>query len=1779
MRSAFFRRRARLGMLCLPAVLVLFLGVNAPAQNQQFVTPGPNVNIVGPTPNPDFDRIPDWRLKQQHEPSCVVRPNNPAYILCAFNDMRASDWPSIQGDGWIGVAESNDFGKTWKSRLAPGYIGHPTSSIGQGFAADPALVAIPGMGTPGMSVLSYIASFRDSDQGVLALQRYVDFNQEDGDFNKPETSVRIIDLGTEGRFIDKVASLYAVKETQSGDTGQSQPKITQSISVEGVAEPIEVTTPDGVIVVAYSVFTGSGNSVKLYAIVCEDNGATCANPKKVSEELNIVTGVSLAYLPGKGISLTYRRSRDSNDTDAIVHAFSSNLGKSWAKTETTFPICPFDQQASAVTFRNFTFPWMADDGERVWVFSADRVVYDETEGRWRSTAAVGGCEQLAGAPAGTYPGIPRIVGMSSTDGKNWYGSAEHPDEPFILDLNLSDNGSGIDRATGPVAIGPGGSPAGYQVLPFAHGTKGRVDVAWWDTRREEATRSRPADEIPLIYDYNVPGARIFRSADVYMTRIEGCSVTTARGACTPRQPIDDGLLSPVRVSNYDTIVLPDGTVQEAQTNRLNLRTHASGTLAYNGDYGSIATPLLRKTPSGRWIQNSLPEQPDESGSFLAKENVFVAWGENRDIRIGDPFATQLLFAPVQGTQAPGLQAPGLQAPGFQAPGFQAANDEEDAEAMLAGTTRQTPELEAVTEPDDDPTQPDDSPAFCSSVNFSLSRSRDTNVYSSLVEDVPTLVALTQSRRFNTVQRMFPLVISNPGTQPAAYCLKIMNQPADYACTSPSNCSPARASFDPLPAFNYFDDILLQEAPRRTLLDVPVGAQASAARSAFVTSSDASTVIRVNAYEGSCPEDSVSFGDLISTVELSDGKLFDPVFCEGKTDPDSPDYDPACDSVENSEAHNISLASPGLQAPILQAPGLQAPGLQAPGFQAPGYQAPGLQAPGYQAPGLQAPGYQAGSLTSPGLQAPGFQAPSLQAAAEGDGDIVYQDVVYVVTADGNVTTTYSGDVALFGLDPESHQVQLIAWSPNIQNTTEQDGLGGCLLAPTADNEILATADLVAPGLQAPGLQAPGLQAGSLGDVALPTAFTPEDQKPYDGALSFAAQPGEQVVITARIWATGDSKTELQRLDACYQAAENNEPLPAGCSPQDGKGIAAKIAFGAAAHGCSTLDVDTGQPGDPDFSEQIDCIDTGFEKIAPPDLIPPEFFPADGGTVTYEATSPAGAPVPTPGTLPDSISVTDPNLDPTSVGCTSTTVDIQDGTTVFPFGDTGVTCTASDTEGNIASAGITVSVADFTDPVTSVTGSFTGIEATGPDGAAVSFTVSATDNTATQTACTATGVTIIEDAATPGLFSGTFDVGTTGVSCTTTDQGGNSVIDSFDVLVVDTTPPVVTVSTTPVDTSAVEATGSSGAPVSFTVSAVDLYDPSLSSACVIDPDGTVITTPYNFPLGTTSVICTGTDSSGNAASASFSVTVVDTTAPDITVPGAIGVEATGPDGAIVDFDGTTSFDVTATDSVDDDVDIVCTPASGSIFALGTTTVECTATDDGGNTATASFDVTVQDTTPPGFDPPLTDINATASGLDGAQVAFTATASDLVDTSVDVACTIPDGSGGTTTVVSGDTIPLGTTTVTCTATDNGLLGDDQPPLNTTTGTFDVTVALGATGVTPNQNPNNLKSGSSIPLVWAWLDGSGRPVSVGDGNQKLEVYTGSCANLGPLVFDEDPGSSGFQQQGDGSYKFNFLAKSEQNGEDLPAERGGSPYCAIVTLIVDGQDAQSQVGDLKLKP
>jgi hypothetical protein len=100
------------------------------------------------------------------------------------------------------------------------------------------------------------------------------------------------------------------------------------------------------------------------------------------------------------------------------------------------------------------------------------------------------------------------------------------------------------------------------------------------------------------------------------------------------------------------------------------------------------------------------------------------------------------------------------------------------------------------------------------------------------------------------------------------------------------------------------------------------------------------------------------------------------------------------------------------------------------------------------------------------------------------------------------------------------------------------------------------------------------------------------------------------------------------------------------------------------------------------------------------------------------------------------------------------------------------------------------------------------------------------------------------------------------------------------------------------------------------------------------------------------CSATDSDGYTANGSFKVTVKDTTPPEITgVPADQTVKATSSSGAVVTYTSPT-----AKDKVNGNVTVNCSPASGATFPLGTTTVNCSATDTKGNTAKASFKVSV-------------------------------------------------------------------------------------------------------------------------------------------------------------------------------------------------------------------------------
>jgi hypothetical protein len=282
-------------------------------------------------------------------------------------------------------------------------------------------------------------------------------------------------------------------------------------------------------------------------------------------------------------------------------------------------------------------------------------------------------------------------------------------------------------------------------------------------------------------------------------------------------------------------------------------------------------------------------------------------------------------------------------------------------------------------------------------------------------------------------------------------------------------------------------------------------------------------------------------------------------------------------------------------------------------------------------------------------------------------------------------------------------------------------------------------------------------------------------------------------------------------------------------------------------------------------------------------------------------------------------------------------------------------------------------------------------------------------------------------------------------------------TLHVLSGDTTPPTLTV---PADITA-EATSASGAVVIFSATATDLVDPSPVVTCT-PPSGST------FPLGATTVSCTAQDASGNTSDAkTFKVTVVDTTPPTLTLPADITEEATSASGAVV------TFSATATDLVDGSVAVTCVPASGSTFPLGTTKVDCSATDAHSNTATGSFNVTVQDTTPPTLTLPA-DITEEATSASGAVVTFSATATDLVDGSVAVTC-VP---------ASGSTFPLGTTKVDCSATD--------AHSNTATGSFNVTVQVQPSGfyqpVDMGSNVyNSVKGGSTVPIkfeIFAGID-----------------------------------------------------------------------------------------------
>jgi len=317
------------------------------------------------------------------------------------------------------------------------------------------------------------------------------------------------------------------------------------------------------------------------------------------------------------------------------------------------------------------------------------------------------------------------------------------------------------------------------------------------------------------------------------------------------------------------------------------------------------------------------------------------------------------------------------------------------------------------------------------------------------------------------------------------------------------------------------------------------------------------------------------------------------------------------------------------------------------------------------------------------------------------------------------------------------------------------------------------------------------------------------------------------------------------------------------------------------------------------------DTTAPVVTPPANVTAEATSANGAVVSYAVATASDA-----------------------VGVTSLTYSKGNGTT-FAIGTTTVTATAKDAANNTGTGAFTLTVRDTTGPVITVPANFTA-EATSANGAAVSFSVSASD--------AVDGVSPVTAAPVSGS---TFLLGTTTVNVSATDGFGNTKTGSFTVTVRDTTKPTLNL---PANVIA-EATGPSGAVVNSSVSASDAVSGPLVPT--VSP-----VSGSTFSIGTTTVNASATDNAGNMQTGTFTVMVSDTTAPTASVPTTLTVPA-GPTGEAAL--GDLSANVTRSDAVGV-VSVVQSPTASTVKPLGAHPVTFTMKDAANNQKTVQTTVIV-------------------------------------------------------------------------------------------------------------------------------------------------------------------------------------------------------------------------------
>ncbi|MFT6336579.1 MAG: hypothetical protein ACJATI_003338, partial [Halioglobus sp.] len=356
-------------------------------------------------------------------------------------------------------------------------------------------------------------------------------------------------------------------------------------------------------------------------------------------------------------------------------------------------------------------------------------------------------------------------------------------------------------------------------------------------------------------------------------------------------------------------------------------------------------------------------------------------------------------------------------------------------------------------------------------------------------------------------------------------------------------------------------------------------------------------------------------------------------------------------------------------------------------------------------------------------------------------------------------------------------------------------------------------------------------------------------------------------------------------------------------------------------------------------------------------------------------------------------------------------VDDGSNVYQLGTTNITWTATDDAGNTASCVQTITVEDNEDPTITCPADLTLNTDPGECFATLIYTEPVgTDN------CPGAVTTL-----TSGWGSGgTPPIGTDNVTYLVTDAAGNTAECTFTVTVIDNEAPVA---------DCVDFTIDMNAGLSVSITANDIHGTSTDN-CDTNLDVAIIAgqTTYDCDdIGNSyNVTLQVTDDAGLTGICTASVTVTDTNsecnAPPVAVCTNITVDANAScEGIAVaqDFDGGSS-DPDVGDVLTFSVDIV------GPYALGTTDVVLTVTDQDGLFSTCDASITVEDNVDPSI----------VCAADQTQTA------DAGDCDADVTVVAPStgdncGVASITNDYNGsadatDNYPVGTTTVVWTVTD---------------------------------------------------------------------------------------------------------------------------------------------------